>query len=93
MESVRKCHEQKDLFRLQSSIYLPLHELQGCYSKPAKICKAASLPNIQLRCALVCVDNVWKMDRKREEKKEKKIIRVLPPPQHKSKGWSLSYFM
>lgn len=30
------------------------------------------LPNIQLRCALVCVDNVWNMDRERGEKKRKR---------------------
>lgn len=76
MESSKKCHKQTDLFRLQSSVYLPLHELQGCYSKPAKIRQAVSLPNIQLRCALVCVDNVWNMNRE----KGKKDNRVLPPP-------------
>lgn len=90
----KKCHKQKDLFRLQSSIYLPLHELQGCYSKPAKICKAVSLPNIQLRCAVLCVDNVWNMNRERGEKKKKiEITEFCLPLQHTSKGWSLSYFM
>lgn len=68
MESTKKCHKQTDLLRLQRSIYLPLHELQGCYSKPVKICKAVSLPNIQPRCAFVCVDNVWNMNREREKK-------------------------
>lgn len=85
MESIKKCHKQQDLFRLQSSIYLPLHELQGCYSKPAKICKAVSLPNIQVRCALVCVDNVWNMNRERGKKNQNKDKIVLPPPNIKVK--------
>lgn len=82
MESIKKCHRYKDLFRLQSSIYLPSHELQGCYSKPAKIGKAVSLPNIQLKCVLECVDNVWNVNRERG--KERKV-KVLPPPNIKIK--------
>lgn len=76
----KTCHKQKDLFRLQSGIYLPLHELQGCYSKPAKVCKAVSLPNSQLRCALVCVDNVWNMNREEEKKEKIKITEFCCPP-------------